>query len=127
MRWTRVRGAVVLIAALPLSGCAAMFGGYDVAPDGLPRQEHVLRQELAQRPADAYASQIPRQLEENGYPVTVVSPNACADRTPGHRLARVARSLRISTLRSAGIPVIDWPWADGLDEVVARYHERRHG
>ena len=77
--------------------------------------------------ADAYAARIPRQLDENGFPVTVVSPNACADRTPGHRLARVARSLRISSLRSAGIPVIDWPWTDGLDEVVARYHERRPG
>ncbi len=77
--------------------------------------------------ADVYAGRIPRQLDENGFPVTVISPNACADRTPGHRLARVARTLRISSLRSAGIPVIDWPWADNLDEVVARYQERRHG
>ena len=26
----------VLAAALPLTGCAALFGGYDVAPNGLP-------------------------------------------------------------------------------------------
>lgn len=74
---------------------------------------------------DANASRFARELDEIGYPVTVLSPNASADRTPGHQLARVARSLRISALRSAGIPVVDWPWADTLDAVLARTNERR--
>lgn len=42
-----VRVAAILVAALPLSGCAATFGGYDVAPNGLPREEDALREALA--------------------------------------------------------------------------------
>ena len=45
----------VLAAALPLSGCAAMFGGYDLAPNGLPRAEDALRSQLAFAPDRAYS------------------------------------------------------------------------
>ncbi len=48
----------VLAAALPLSGCAALFGGYDVAPNGLPQSEATLRHDLESQPAAAYASVI---------------------------------------------------------------------
>lgn len=53
----------VLAAALPLSGCATMFGGYDLAPSGLPRQEDELRQALAWEAEAAYASVIEGQRE----------------------------------------------------------------
>lgn len=47
-------GVAVLAAALPLSGCAATFGGYDVAPNGLPREEDALRRALAYEAERAY-------------------------------------------------------------------------
>lgn len=39
--------AAVLAAAPLLTGCAAAFGGYDVAPNGLPKEEESLRRALA--------------------------------------------------------------------------------
>lgn len=73
---------------------------------------------------DGYGGQLVRRLDESGHPVTVVSPDPTADREAGHRLARVARTLQMTTLRGAGIPVIDWPWDESLDEALARYTER---
>ena len=55
----RMKGAVgvaVLAAALSLSGCAAVFDGYDLAPSGLPADEDALRRELAYEPDKAYGS-----------------------------------------------------------------------
>jgi len=51
------RGAAVLAAALlaaGATGCASVFGGYDLAPNGLPRAEADLRRELAREPETAY-------------------------------------------------------------------------
>lgn len=73
---------------------------------------------------DEPGTRFARRLDAYGYPVTVVSPDPTADRTNGHRLARVARDLRISELRRTGIPVIDWPWDESVDVAVARYNER---
>ena len=73
---------------------------------------------------DEYGSRSARRLDEYGYPVTVLSPDLTADRTASHRLSRVARMLRISALRSAGIPVLDWPEDATVDEALARYNER---
>jgi uncharacterized repeat protein (TIGR01451 family) len=64
-----------------------------------------------------------RSFEEHGFPVTVVSPDPTTDRSPGNRLAGVARRLRISTVRDAGVPVIDWPWTEPLDAALARHGE----
>lgn len=64
------------------------------------------------------------ELDARGYPVTVVSPDATADGTPGQRLARIGRRLRMSDLRHAGIPVVDWPWAEPFDAAVIRHIER---
>ena len=49
-----VRVAAILVAALSASGCATMFGGYDLAPNGLPREEDALRRALAFEPRRAY-------------------------------------------------------------------------
>lgn len=62
-----------------------------------------------------------RQLDAAGYPATVVALDPTADRTPGHRLARVGRQLRIADLRGANIPVVDWPWESTIDAALARY------
>lgn len=51
-------GVAVLTATLPQSGCAAIFGGYDVAPNGLPVAEDALRRDLAARPGIAYTTVI---------------------------------------------------------------------
>lgn len=46
--------AAALLFALTLSGCASVFGGYDLAPNGLPRAEADLRRELARDAGAAY-------------------------------------------------------------------------
>jgi len=56
--------------------------------------------------------------------VTVLSPDPTADRTAGHRLARVARGLRLRELRSRGIPVIDWAVDEPVDVALARSNRR---
>ncbi|MWG36932.1 DUF58 domain-containing protein [Halomarina oriensis] len=57
---------------------------------------------------DDYAARTARRLDAASHPVTVVSPDPTVGTTTGQRLARVERSLRCSTLREAGIPVVDW-------------------
>ena len=73
---------------------------------------------------DEYGGRLARRFDESGFPVTVVSPDPTADRTASHRLARVARTLQLTSLRSTGIPVIDWPWNETIDVALARYNER---
>jgi uncharacterized protein (DUF58 family) len=57
---------------------------------------------------DEYITSLALTLEANGHPVTVVSPNVTSDATVGSRLATADRENRISSLRQAEIPVIDW-------------------
>lgn len=66
-----------------------------------------------------------RGFEAAGYPVTVVSPDATADGTPGQRLARVGRRVHVTDLRGDGIPVVDWSWDDPLAMALAAFSERR--
>jgi uncharacterized protein (DUF58 family) len=84
-----------------------------------PGTQVVLLAPLCSASSDRFA----REFEAYGYPVTVVSPDPTADRSPGHRLGRVARTLRISGLRAAGIPVVDWPRDRTVDEAIARHNE----
>ncbi|WP_418280356.1 DUF58 domain-containing protein [Halorubrum sp. DTA98] len=60
-----------------------------------------------------------RTLEESGCAVTVVSPDVTADSTTGGRLARIERENRLRTLRSAGIPAVDWHTTDRLGTALA--------
>lgn len=69
-------------------------------------------------------ARLARRLDAHGYPVTVVSPDPTVDETDGTRLAAVVRRLRISELRAADVPVIDWPWDDSLAVTVARSARR---
>ena len=62
-----------------------------------------------------------RRLEAADYPVTVVSPDPTAGKTPSQRLARVARRVHITDLRTDGIPVLDWAWDEPLETALARF------
>ncbi|WP_254546199.1 DUF58 domain-containing protein [Halomarina pelagica] len=73
---------------------------------------------------DDYAVSAARRLDAAGHPVTVVSPDPTASATAGERLARVERSLRASTLREAGVPVLDWA-DEPLSTAVERAARRR--
>ncbi|RKD94946.1 DUF58 domain-containing protein [Halopiger aswanensis] len=70
---------------------------------------------------DTGAVTIARRLESRGHPVTVVSPDPTADRTAGQQLSAVARRIRQFDLQRIGIPVIDWPADETIDDVFARY------
>ncbi|NGM69323.1 DUF58 domain-containing protein [Natronolimnobius sp. AArcel1] len=64
---------------------------------------------------------IARQLESRGHPVTVVSPDPTTEETASQQLAAVARRVRRFDLQRIGIPVIDWPDDESIDEVFARH------
>lgn len=57
---------------------------------------------------DDEASRIAQRFESGGTAVTVVSPDVTTGETTGGRLARLERTQRLSVLRNAGIPVVDW-------------------
>jgi uncharacterized protein (DUF58 family) len=65
-----------------------------------------------------------RRLEATGHLVTVVSPDPTGDATHGNRLARIERSVRCSTLRRAGVRVVDWDPERPLAVAVARARRR---
>jgi uncharacterized repeat protein (TIGR01451 family) len=73
---------------------------------------------------DGRGADLARWLDEYGYPVTVLSPDPTADRTAGHRLARVARGLRLRELRGRGILVVDWAADEPVDLALARSNRR---
>lgn len=58
--------------------------------------------------ADDRAVDLARRLDAYGHRVTTVSPDPTAHDTAGHALAAVERSRRLSTLRRAGVRVVDW-------------------
>lgn len=57
---------------------------------------------------DEYPAILARRLEARGTPTTVVSPDPTSTTTPGQTIAKVERAIRISDLRSTGVPVYDW-------------------
>lgn len=73
---------------------------------------------------DDYVAEVARRLDAYGYPVTVVSPDATADGTVGHRLARVERRARLDDLRQAGLRVVDWGRDEPVEVAMARAGER---
>ncbi|UOO96192.1 DUF58 domain-containing protein [Halococcus dombrowskii] len=68
---------------------------------------------------DDYIVGLLQRLDASGHRVTVLSPDPTSDETPGQRVARTERALRLSTLRAAGIPVVDWG-AESLAVALAR-------
>lgn len=72
-----------------------------------------------------YAAEVARQLDYAGHRVTVISPDPTNVRTPGQRLGRVERALRINRVRESGIRVIDWPMESSLALTFERAQRRR--
>lgn len=70
---------------------------------------------------DAQAVRLVRTLDAAGHPAMVLSPDPTVADLPGPMLARVARRVRITDLRGAGVPVIDWLPGDPLDAALARH------
>ena len=65
-----------------------------------------------------------RRLQVSGYPVTLLSPDVTAGGTVGQSLARIERSLRLSTLRRAGARVIDWERDQPLELAITNARRR---
>ncbi len=55
--------AAALFAGGALTGCASVFGGYDLASNGLPHPEAELRRELAREPETAYEAVVEGERE----------------------------------------------------------------
>ena len=68
---------------------------------------------------DAFAARFLRTLDAGGHPASVVSPDPTVRTPPGPLLATVARGLRITDLRGAGVPVVDWAPGQSLDAALA--------
>lgn len=60
-----------------------------------------------------------QRLEANGFPVTVISPDVTARDSPGRRLAALERAGRVSTLRRADLPVLEWSPTDPFARAVS--------
>lgn len=71
-----------------------------------------------------YTVRTVRQLEAYGHPVSVVSPDPTAHRTPAQRLLGVRRALYRSELRGTGVPVVDWAPDRSLEAVLAEAARR---
>jgi len=74
--------------------------------------------------ADDQAARAARLLHAHGHAVTVVSPDPTDDATLGHRLARVERLARLTTLREVGVRVVDWDVDESLATTLARSQRR---
>ncbi|WP_235271509.1 DUF58 domain-containing protein [Halorubrum saccharovorum] len=73
---------------------------------------------------DDEASRIAQRFEGGGTAVTVVSPDVTAAETAGGRLARLERANRLSVLRNAGIPVVDWASTQSLGAAMTAIEGR---
>ena len=60
-----------------------------------------------------------------GSRVTVISPDVTTDRTAGGLLARAERADRLSGLRNAGVPVVDWDPTTPLGATLATAERRQ--
>ena len=73
---------------------------------------------------DSFAVSTAMGLEASDHATTVVSPDVTNHETPGGRLAATERSARVSTLREAGVRVVDWPPAEPLGTALIHAQER---
>ncbi|WP_238330772.1 DUF58 domain-containing protein [Haloglomus irregulare] len=64
-----------------------------------------------------------RRLAAKGHRVTVLSPDPTGEGSTGRRLAAVERDRRLSTLREAGLRVVDWG-TEPLATAIARTERR---
>ncbi|WP_135364263.1 DUF58 domain-containing protein [Halosimplex halophilum] len=73
---------------------------------------------------DDYSATVARRLDTRGHPVTVLAPDPTTDDGPGETVARLERADRLTDLRRAGIPVVDWSRDERIAAAVARARER---
>ncbi len=57
---------------------------------------------------EAHTVRLLRRLDARGFPVTVISPDPTGTATAAQKLAGLRRTMRLTDLREAGIPVVDW-------------------
>ncbi len=57
---------------------------------------------------DQYPMEVATYAQLTGHPVTVITPDVTAARTPGGIVADSQRAVRIDSLRRRGLTVIDW-------------------
>lgn len=57
---------------------------------------------------EAHTVRLLRRLDARGFPVTLISPDPTGTATPAQKLAGLRRAMRLTDLREAGIPAIDW-------------------
>lgn len=96
-------------------------------PDSLDGQLSRLRAEIGSNTqvilltplCDEEAHRIARRLDGEGAAVTVVSPDVTTDRTAGGRLARLEREHRLTDLRNAGVPAVDWDPTESLGAALS--------
>lgn len=68
---------------------------------------------------DDGAERVVRRLDAAGNRVSVLSPDVTASSTPGETAARLERARRHRSLRSRGVPVLDWSDGRSLDCALA--------
>lgn len=120
--------------ALRLLGSHPAFAASPPSDDGEPITDRITRVRRQLSPdtqvtfltplCDDDAVTVASTLEAHGHSVTVVSPDATGDETPGRRLAATERTNRVAELRRREIPVLDWGTDDGLAAAVAKAGER---
>jgi len=77
--------------------------------------------------ADERMVQKARRIDAHGNAVSVVSPDVTAEGSSGRKLAEVERERRLSELRQADIPVVDWDVEVPLAKVLAHTREQWSG
>ncbi|MDZ7689292.1 MAG: DUF58 domain-containing protein [Halobacteriales archaeon] len=77
--------------------------------------------------ADERMVQKARRIDAYGNAVSVVTPDVTAEGSPGRKLAKVERARRLSELRQADIPVVDWDVEVPLAKVLAHTREQWSG
>ncbi|MFC7154373.1 DUF58 domain-containing protein [Halomarina halobia] len=68
---------------------------------------------------DDGATTLCERLHRHGHPTTVVSPDVVSGTSPGRRVARHRRTLRVGALRARGCTVVVWPAAGSLELAFA--------
>lgn len=73
------------------------------------------------------------QLESLNHAPTVISPDPSVLNTPGRQLAHIERILRITSLRSSGVPVLNWlqndndPLSVAINRLDLNSHSHKRG
>lgn len=73
---------------------------------------------------DDQGSALLRHLNAYGFPITVISPDVTIETTASERLSRTLRTVRVETLRTAGLRVVDWQPDDPLGVAITHAARR---